>query len=53
MKKESAAIQNSLEMTEKPGVYMEILEKEIHDRELSIPIMTMAGSYRTFKQIVE
>lgn len=49
--KRICAIQNSLEMTEKPGVYMEILEKEIHDRELSIPIMTMAEAIELLNKL--
>lgn len=49
--KRICAIQNSLKMTEKPGVYMEILEKEIHDRELSIPIMTMAEAIELLNKL--
>lgn len=34
-------IQKSLKMTENPGVYMEVLEKELQKRNMEIPIVTM------------
>ena len=34
-------IQNSVKSTDKPGVYMEILDEELHNRKLTVPIMTM------------
>ena len=34
-------IQNSVKSTDKPGVYMEILDEELHNRQLTVPIMTM------------
>ena len=34
-------IQESLKMTENPGVYMEVLEKELQKRNMEIPIVTM------------
>ena len=33
--------QNSVKSTDKPGVYMEILDEELHNRKLTVPIMTM------------
>ena len=35
------AHQKSLKMTENPGVYMEVLEKELQKRNMEIPIVTM------------
>lgn len=43
-------IQNSLRMTEKPGVYMETLEKELHERNIKIPIVTMKEAIQLLKQ---
>ena len=34
-------IQSSVKSTDKPGVYMEILGEELHNRKLTVPIMTM------------
>lgn len=34
-------IQKSLKMTGNPGVYMEVLEKELQKRNMEIPIVTM------------
>ncbi len=36
-----AALQGALFMEDQPGVFMEILEQELHNSNLSIPILTM------------
>ena len=42
-------IQNSLKMTEKPGVYMEVLEEELRKKNMKIPIMTMQEAVQLLK----
>ena len=42
-------IQNSLKMTEKPGVYMEVLEEELRKKNMKIPIMTMQEALQLLK----
>lgn len=42
-------IQKSLKMTEKPGVYMEILEEELRKKNMKIPIMTMQEAVQLLK----
>ena len=42
-------IQNSLKMTEKPGVYMEVLEEELCKKSMKIPIMTMQEAVQLLK----
>ena len=42
-------IQNSLKMTEKPGVYMEVLEEGLRKKNMKIPIMTMQEAVQLLK----
>ena len=42
-------IQKSLKMTEKPGVYMEILEEELRKKNMKISIMTMQEAVQLLK----
>ena len=42
-------IQKSLKMTEKPGVYMEVLEEELRKKNMKIPIMTMQEALQLLK----
>ena len=38
-----------MKMTEKPGVYMEVLEEELCKKNMKIPIMTMQEAVQLLK----
>ena len=38
-----------MKMTEKPGVYMEVLEEELRKKNMKIPIMTMQEALQLLK----
>ncbi len=42
-------IQHSLRMVDEPGVYMKLLENELNERQLSIPIITMDEAVQAVK----